>query len=424
MKSTVLVVPLAVVLAVASAPSGASAAGTTHRADRSGSAGHPTSFAFKGSGFGTRLVGGQVPAGSESTGHAVLGCTDRAGVQHANDVAQATLPGLGTAYGVHSRAWTTDRGGVATSHARHTIATLALASSPLGSLSVSAITSRVRAFHDRTGFHARTATSIGGLTLTPPGGGEAQTFPAPTPDRPVEIPGLATVYAGRSRTDHNGTGSLADAYALRVDVVATGTSIRVAHAHAEIHGGLVRGIFGGRSAATQVTTALDGTVRSGPDPLTVMPCQGTYGALRRHALAHLDLGGQVVARGLSSSERSGQDAGRAHGYERAGIAHLSLGDGQVVVDGIVGRASVVRTAGGLRRTAAGTQVGTVLVAGQRRSFPPTGVLEVPGVARLERHLVTRTATGLRVVALRVTLLDGSGGVVDLGVARMEIRPHT
>ena len=59
---------------------------------------------------------------------------------------------------------------------------------------------------------------------------------------------------------------------------------------------------------------------------------------------------------------------------------------------------------------------------QTQRFPATGALVIPGVAELERHLVTRSASGITVVSLRITLLDGTGGVVDLGVASMRIRP--
>lgn len=417
-RDPLLLLPLTVALVLASGPGQAHTASTMTGTSR---AAHPTHFALRGSGFGTRVIGGQVPAGSGITGHAVIGCTDRAGLAHSNDVAHVTLPGAGTANGLRSRIWTTDDRGTTASHARHTVASLDLGSSVLGSLSVGVVTSSARAFHDSHGFHAATATRIGTITFTPPGGGPTQAFPAPTPDHPVDVPGLATIYAGQSRTSHTSTGAVADAYALRIDVVATGSTVRVAHSHAEIHGGLLTGVFGGHSSGTHVLTALDGTVKSGPNPLTLMPCQGTYGHVRRHALAHLDLGGQLVVRGATSSQRSAQTASRAHGYERGSVAHLDLGGGQLVVDGIVGQATVTRTSHGVRRSTGGTQVGTVTVNGQVRHFPATGVLEIPGLAKLQRHLVTRTSTGVRVVSLRITLLDGSGGVVDLGTAVMRIK---
>jgi len=42
-------------------------------------------------------------------------------------------------------------------------------------------------------------------------------------------------------------------------------------------------------------------------------------------------------------------------------------------------------------------------------------------AKLERTIVDRSATGLRVTALRVTVLDGTGAVLNLGRASMAIR---
>jgi hypothetical protein len=50
------------------------------------------------------------------------------------------------------------------------------------------------------------------------------------------------------------------------------------------------------------------------------------------------------------------------------------------------------------------------------------VLEIPGVAKLERGVVTRSRHGLAVIGLRVTLLDGSGAIVNLAEASLRIRP--
>ena len=70
------------------------------------------------------------------------------------------------------------------------------------------------------------------------------------------------------------------------------------------------------------------------------------------------------------------------------------------------------------------------MAGQAERFPKTGVLEIPGVARLERAVVTKTRNGISVIGLRVTLLDGSGAVVTSakpasrsGVSRTDLSPQ-
>ena len=44
------------------------------------------------------------------------------------------------------------------------------------------------------------------------------------------------------------------------------------------------------------------------------------------------------------------------------------------------------------------------------------------MARLERNVVDRIANGLHVISLRVTLLDGSGAVFELGEASLRISP--
>jgi hypothetical protein len=409
-------VPLCVGLALATAPSYAG----SHQGDRHGGHhGRATTYAFRGSGYGTKLIGGQVPAGSSTTGFQVIGCTNLAGRDRKNSVAAATLPGLGTASGVRTHVWTSSHDGVVASHSVHRIADLTLAQSQLGSLSVTGITSSATAYHRGTRFHATTATHVGGLTFTPTAG-QPQTFPLPTPDQPVTIPGLATVYAGQHTTSHSETGALADAYALRVDVIPTGTSVRVAHSRAGLDSGLVGGVFRGHSAATRVVTAGGDLVRSGPQPLTPIPCQGTYGKTHEKSLASLDLGGQLVVRGATASEKGNQRDGRAWGTSRAAVARVALAD-QLVVDGIVGKVSVSRDGHQVTTSREGTRLGSVTVNGEQRRFPKTGVLEIPGVARLERDVVTRGHNGLSVIGLRITLLDGSGAVVDLAEASLRIR---
>jgi len=261
-------VPVCVGLALSAGPT---FAGTT--------ATKSTTFAFRTSGFGTREIGGQAPASSGTTAYQVIGCTNRSGKHRENDVGQAAVPGLGTVTDSRTKVWTTAKNGVVASHSRHSISQVVVASTGLGSLAIDGITSTSTASHDSDGFHAVTSTRIGSLTFTPPTG-PAQSFAAPTPDQPVTIPGLATVYAGQHVTQLSGNGAVASAFALRVDIVPSGTSVRVARSHAQLNAGLTGGIFGGHSAATHVVSAAGGIAKGGPDPLTLMPCQGTYGKVR------------------------------------------------------------------------------------------------------------------------------------------------
>jgi hypothetical protein len=406
----VAVAPLCAGLALSAGPS---FGGTTST--------RTTSYAFNASGYGTRLLGGQVLAGSKTTAFDAIGCTNQAGKDKSNDVASADIPGLGTATGIKTRVWTTSRHGVVASHATHSIANITLASSGVGSLSLDAVEAKARAFHSSSGFHATTVTKIGAITFTPPAG-SPQTFPAPTPDQPVVVPGLATIYAGKSIDRHSGSDALAEAVALRIEVVPTSISVKVDHATARLGSGLSGGIFNGHSAATQVVTAGGDVAKSGPNPLSLMPCEGTGGVKRHKADASIDLGGQLIVKGAASTQRGTQGDGTARGFEKGEVAKLNLGAGSLVVDGIVGKVRVRRTPDGVTMSTKGTELGTITASGQPQTFPPTGVLEIPGVARLERKVVTRSRSGISVVALRVTLLDGSGAVIDLGEAALHVAP--
>ena len=91
-----------------------------------------TTYAFKSSGFGTRVVGGKAKADSSTTGYTAIGCTNQAGRSHTNNVGEATLPGLGRASDVRTRVWTTAHKGVVASHSTHEIGRLSLAQSGIG----------------------------------------------------------------------------------------------------------------------------------------------------------------------------------------------------------------------------------------------------------------------------------------------------
>lgn len=104
------------------------------------------------------------------------------------------------------------------------------------------------------------------------------------------------------------------------------------------------------------------------------------------------------------------------------MTSVNLGGGRLVATGIVGRANVTRVGSRVHRSIKGSTIGRLTVNGAKQTFPDSGVIEVPGVVKLERNVVTRYASGIGVIALRVTVLDGSGGTVDLGQARLRIRP--
>lgn len=384
----------------------------------------PTKFALRAAGYGSYVRGGQVPANSDTTAYEAIGCTNRAGLDRDNPQVDATAPGLGTLSNVKTRVWTTSRSGVVTANSTDHIEQLTLGGGANGTVVINAIRSVSRAFHDTKGFHAQTLTKFGDITYTDAAGATTTYQGLPTPDQPLVIPGLATISVGSSKVRHSASGAKATANALLISDTASGSTAQVAHSTAQIDAGITHGVFKGWSAASRAR-GLAGNVRSGRTPLSLMPCQGTHGQERTKSIAHVALGPNIDVRGLSSRQMGDQTRSKAFGFERGRVNAVEIltqdGD-NLLIKNIVGNASVVRTSGDLIRTITGTDMGAIIANGQAMTFPESkNVLEIPGIAKLQRSIVTKFPNGIAVISLRITLLDGSGAVIDLGQANLSIR---
>ena len=129
----------------------------------------------------------------------------------------------------------------------------------------------------------------------------------------------------------------------------------------------------------------------------------------------------LIQVGAASTRQMGaQRPGRAWGYEEARIARIDLGGGQLVITGIQARANVERTPEGVTFDSKGTKFLAATVNGTEYSFPELDGISIPGLVEIETGVVEELPSGLDVVAVRLTLLDGSGAVIDLGHARLLI----
>ncbi len=81
---------------------------------------------------------------------------------------------------------------------------------------------------------------------------------------------------------------------------------------------------------------------------------------------------------------------------------------------------MTRKGGKLTRSTEGTKVLEVIADGTPTDIP-IEQLDIPGLVELEENIVKRTHNGLKVVALRIHLLDGSLAVIDLGTAVVGIK---
>lgn len=401
-------------------PTGASAAaGQSASSSRAGGK-TPTRFAFKSVSYGSRLQGGQVPAGSDTTSYNSIGCTNKAGINRSNTIADVNVPGVGTLSGVKTRNWTRKKDSTVSSFATHDIAEVVLAQGDSGKLVIQGVTSKARAFHTNSGFRATTHTSVARIVFRTAGAAPMEVEVPTSPGQPVVVPGVASISLGHEVKRAGNGGAYAAADALDITLIPTDTRVRIAHSAAKLNSGIKRGVFSGNSNATRVN-ALDKNVKSGPQPLSIMPCQGTRGKVRTKSLAHVDLGGQVVVGAVSSRELGRQTEKFAKGFEEGRVASVDFGNGQLVLKGIVGRANVKRFRSTPQRNANGTTVGSITSNGNAMSLPDLDGFEIPNLLRVQTRIVKKSTNGIDVTSVRIKLLDGTGATINLGQAHLAIR---
>lgn len=223
---------------------------------------------------------------------------------------------------------------------------------------------------------------------------------------------------------------LASAIALSTALLAGGSAVgadRAVTAHpatVRTHFAVAASGFGSRVQGGSLPTASDATA------FEVIGCTNLAGKDKRACEAQVTVPGLGVLHGLTShlyttkvgNTVSSYSTHSIAGIEVGKVAHVSLGNGQVQIEGIVGAVTVTRTASGVTTSSKGSSVLDVVFNGKHYSFSQLGKLEIPGVVKLQDDVEEKIGNGLRVIGLRATLLDGSGAVIDLGVAQLQIRP--
>jgi hypothetical protein len=340
-------------------------------------------------------------------------------------VTDVQLPGAGTIGAVDTKVWTQKTAdGTVVTHSRSTTADIVLASSGLGKIAIAGVRGDSSVWHDSHGFHAQNTADVARIRFT--FAGATQTIPLPAPGQTVTVPGLARITLGDPARKVTAAGARARQDVLDIEMIPSDTRVRIGHTVAAMSAGVRSGVFGGYGSALKVSAA-DDNVSTGRVPFQPMPCQGTGGKVATNDTAGADLADQIVVGALETRHRAGQTMNRAGGFQEARVARLDVGDGALVVDGVVGRVNVERTGahlGKLVRSAKGTTVGAITANGQAYSFPDDGnTLEIPGVATLERSVQKKIRGGLQVTALGYKLLEGTGGVIDRGGAKLFVRPR-
>lgn len=384
----------------------------------------PTNFGLHAMGYGTLIKGGEIPASSGATGFAHIACTTLAGLNRSNGVAGVDLPGLGTIDALETRVATVKKGKTVTAVSHHALAGITLFESALGSLSLGAVTSTARVWHNAQGFHSEVNSEVAGVVLTPPGG-DPQVIAIPAPGTPIEIPGLLRITLGENKVDKRAHSIFARAQGLLIEILPTNTKVKIALSRARMTDDIVNSLMSGYAAGLKgkvLNVGDDTIVTVGRTPTKPLPCEGTGGVVKQTKTVGLDIP-SAVSVGAAQAKVFGTQAGRrrARAWTEGSIAEVNLGGGQLIIEGIVARANVIRRPGKLIRNSNGTKFISITANGEPQEIPDTGTLEIPGLAKIEFGVETLIRGGIEVIALRITLLDGVGAVIDLGVARTQVK---
>lgn len=416
-----------------------------------------TPFAYMGSAFGTRVTLGDPGAGGLSSGRTawtVLGCTAMAPIRNTNDVASVDPDNSMIRVGAVDSEVTSYRRPTKKlfgSRSTTRVAGLELGPTDGPRLKFGAFTTVANAFNDKGRFggdvkidvldvdHVGIADSAGplGELLDAIDTGDDQLIEqvlAEAPAEGIEIPGLGTIYpAGESRIRKGPNRAVTQAWGFKV-LLENGSRVVIGRTYAQIQTAHPSGVFAGQAFGLEAKAA-DGVLGIGRNPNRILPCVGTGGKWRSNSIASVgDPAGNLRATVLDASvlgdpRRDGSAVARA----RASVGEVVLGGGAIVIEGAVGQVNVVQNRRGkvVRRTIDGTRIGAVSVdqngdgviqPDERHSLDAPGEsLEVPGLVSMQAAVRTNLGRrGLRVHALQVRLLDGTGLVLNVGTARAKI----
>lgn len=406
-----------------------------------------TPFAYMGSAYGTQVSVGDPQQGGLASGRtawSTLACTTMAPITHdkGSFVGKVNANEFVQVEAVSSTTSSYRRPAVEVFGSRsvNRVTGVILGEEGGPQLSIGGVTTVAHAFHQNGRFRADTAVSLSdfGMTAFPEGAtgplgdlvdaieaGRDQVAAGiieAAGSEGITIPGLGTVYpAGKERSVVRTRNSVASAFALRVEL-DNGSTINIGRAWAKIERATPAGVFGGNAYALEASVA-DGALGIGRTPYQPLPCSGTDGEWLVNVLARVPNNPELDA-GVLRAATFGRAFPDGRGIARSRSSLGSVEVGALELRDVVGQVNVGQRANGRigLRNINGTRVGAILANGKLYEVPPPGEsLTIPGVAVIEvgvRRLIGKR--GIMVHALRVTLRDGSGLVLNVGTAKARI----
>lgn len=240
----------------------------------------------------------------------------------------------------------------------------------------------------------------------------------------IEIPQVGTLTFGWKKTpvrEKQGH-AIANAYALRIDL-ANGSTVKLGRAWAKISKDVPAGVLTGYANATEAF-ALNDMVKSGRIAQQPLQCRGTDGKEISNPAARFHIAGAIDVRGANATVSGDQKKnGTAWVRNYSDVAYINLGDGQLVIEAIKAQGNIRQNKRGriVRIDNNGTTIGSITSDGEPQAIPDPGqALEIPGVARIEAAVTDARKRVIHVTGVRITLLDGTGAVINLANVKAKI----
>jgi hypothetical protein len=435
-------------------------------------AGRPTDFAFTSFSYGTKVKAAAGELRSGRTAPSWIGCTRQAGRVRTNSVLAVDAPNnnplikLG-AITSRSNTFKQKKQGIAAgTQSTSTVANVVLGlqnpALPSPVLTISGLRTTATAWAGTDGqLHASTDSSVLDINLVMPPTGTPLDEPLqqllellngtvdPTLDQVIdllqlnnggiEIPGLGKLELGYSRTGVGARQAVALALSLRVTLygldgtagTADDSTLKIGRSYARIIADVPFAVMGGSGWAADADL-VGGTAHIGDIVPKQLPCQGTGGQVRTKALASASIPGVSLGALQGRSFGKISKVGRVRAWTEGSVAHVALGSGDtsLTIDGVVGRVNLVTDRRGriVRRDTEGTIPGVLTFNGQAYTLPLGEAPELPpelaALLSIQTGVTDQSdARGLKVTALRITLLGGTaaGTVINLGNAKASIR---
>jgi hypothetical protein len=419
-----------------------------------------TNYAFNGSAYGTHVSVNPLGVKSGPTAFSYLGCTRLTGVVRERSVLAVNAPNEPAVLSVGavdsvSRTYRMVGGRVGM-RSNNRVAKVVLGDPTGLNITIQGLRTKSDAYATKDGkFHAQSSFSSVDISANLPDGpldpledllnGAGATINdllmqlMAAVNNNIVIPGLGRIALGRTQNRIYAGHAISNAIALRVKLFGPNgvedatpvddVNIIIGRSRSRIARDVPSGVMIGNAHALDIS-ALDGTATLGPFGERPLPCEGTRGKIKSYSVAGANLLNQnVIGAGAATARVYGvqKDNGYIKAWTEGRVANVTLasGDNSLQITGIVGRVNAVVTKNGnLYRSIAGSQILSIKSGDTTYAVPkPDMPLVIPGVAKIEVFVTTRTKRTITVVAVKVTLLPDSPGetVVNLGVAHVGIR---